>query len=164
MKRWGPWAIVAGVLVPFAVLVVLGLRYTRGEDLVPRAPMIPVRVEPPPPPTPPATRDAAPPAPAQTPRAAPPEKREEPLPAPLRAVASEARRCLADASPQHALEIEVRFTPTRDGGYEAVSSSAQDPMLAACLEDVFAELHFDPSQSAAFTPVRHVFRFDPKAR
>ena len=160
MKRaWAPWLIIAGVLVPFSVLVGLGLYFTRAEPPLPQ-PQIPVRAGPTVEAGPPVALPAPPPpvvvAVAPVADAGPP-----PLAAPLRAIDSEARRCLMDASQGKPVEVEVQFTPLRDGGYARVHASTQDPMLAACLEDVFEELGFDAAATTDFAPVTHVFRFDP---
>ncbi len=66
------------------------------------------------------------------------------------ALLPEVKHCIADQ--QHRIEdtlkLKVRFTAQRDGGlqgYSLVSSNWQDPYLEACLEDVFAEMHFTPN-------------------
>lgn len=151
-------AIIGSVLVPFAVLVVLGLWWSaRSLD----APPTPHVVAP--------TADAAPAPPrtAETPAAAdagrpiPPE-----LAAPLSAVRTEVLRCFTDqrARAPGPVTVTMAFTPTRDGGFSGVTverTSWEDPYLRACLEDVFEELSFEPSGRETFAPATFTFDFDP---
>lgn len=163
-RKWVPLLIAGGVLVPFFVLVVLAYRFSEPETPSPSGRGSGRGV---------AEIAAAPDAGTHdnsfvsTAAATPNTPLPDPLPkgegntVPLQAVNKEARRCLSDASPLRPITIEVHFTPTRDGGFTGVSSNAQDPMIAACLEDVFEELSFDPQRTTDFVPTTHTFRFEP---
>jgi hypothetical protein len=156
--------IIAGaVLVPFAVLVAAGFYFTpsdpkiesplprggegQGEGIpaVPQPQTILLRPDAGPPPA------APPPAPEF-----PPE-----LAAPLKAVLPEVRRCFADQHLKATHEVRVRFTPTRDGGFTGIQVDEQNPFLAACLEDVFAEVAWHPEGPETFAPATHTFSFGP---
>ncbi len=153
MKRG--FLIAAGVLVPFAVLVFLGFWF---------APELP----------PAATTESGatplnPPAPEVAPRAAlrpsnsETEFTEAPQPKPpepIRAVEAEVHRCFTDN--RLTGSIRVRFTPNRDGGYDDVhieANPSQSPYLAACLEDVLAEMRFVPAPGERYEPTTHTFSF-----
>jgi hypothetical protein len=158
--------IVAGVLVPFAVLVVAGFYFAphsplpeqgegQGEGKT-------IKLNP-------AVADASvakgelvvsphpDPLPARGEGTSfPPE-----VAAPLAAVTPEINRCFADQHLKARREVKVRFTPTRDGGFEKVEVDEQNPYLAACLEDVFAEIAWKPDGRQTFSPAAHTFSFDP---
>ena len=83
------------------------------------------------------------------------------LTAPLSAVLPEVRRCFADQHLKARHEVRVRFTPTRDGGFDEVEVTEQNPYLAACLEDVFSEVAWHPTGKETYSPAEHTFSFDP---
>ena len=153
--------IVAAVLVPFGVLVAAGFYFSPEPG--------PVVLQAAPHPDPRSPRGASPPFPAdagrgrQVPDAAseqapgfPPE-----LAAPLTAVLPEVKRCFADQRLKRPHEVRVRFTPTRDGGFDQVEVAEQNPYLQACLEDVFAEATWHPSGPETYTRAEHTFSFGP---
>lgn len=161
--------IAAGVLVPFAVLVALGFRYAAPEP----GPVAPGAIPVAPPALPKPSTPAAP-APVAAPRAVgeldagrSPEPPAWPraLAAPLAAVAPEVHRCFADARERLRAPVttKVRFTPTRDGGFAgvAIETTAPDPWMKACVEDVFEEVRYAPSGAETFEPAEHTFSFDP---
>jgi hypothetical protein len=89
------------------------------------------------------------------------------LAAPLAAVTPEVLRCIDDqrAHLGGALRLEVRFRPLPDGGFSEVQvASTQNPYIAACVEDVFAELGYVPGGDETFARATHVFEFDPASR
>ena len=159
-------AIIFGVLVPFAVLLALAFFFFRGAPLsppneaptqgrsaeapgtsVPASP--PAQVEP--------LVDSGPAAPL-----APPFPKE--LAAPLAAVTPEVMLCFRDqrAHQREVQRLEVRFTPTTNGGFAAVRvPSSVNPWVSACIEDVFDELHFSPTGVETFQPAVFTFVFDP---
>ena len=67
------------------------------------------------------------------------------------------RTCLADQ--KRARAVEVRFTPTRDGGFVGVEAQTQDPWLAACITDVFEETPWQPSPSGTESFAPQIFSF-----
>ncbi len=158
--------IAAGVLVPFAVLVAAGFWFTRDEKVVSPGQ---ISLAPPKPvvfPTPGPGLDPVLPvdaglaaAPAPAPRVA----EAEPLSPPLAAVAPEVQRCFADQARHDLTQVRVRFTPTRDGGFVGVAVDTQDPYLAACIEDVFAEVAWHPTGAETFAPATHSFSYDASA-
>ncbi len=155
--------IILGVLVPFGVLVVLGLLFLRQE---PPSPAVPVVV----PSKPEVIAPVAPPEPpvlvvvdaGSTQTAAAPVPKE--LAAPLAAVTPEVMLCFRDErahlkAPQR---LEVRFTPTPDGGFAGVHvPGLTNPLIGACVEDVFDEVRFAPTGVETFQPAIHTFIFDP---
>jgi hypothetical protein len=171
--------LVVGVLAPFGVLVALGLLLSRAGPVQPGATPVntpgaaratPAAASPPAPAAPPAVpeaggkagrEDAGAPAQAagyvlDLDGGVPPELR-----APLAAVSPQVVRCLDDQAERAPARVvvTVAFTPT-DGGHfarVAVSSSWQDPYLAACVEDVFAEVRFSPGGTETFAPARWRF-------
>lgn len=159
-------AIVLGVLVPFAVLLALAFFVFRGAPpppLQPEPEPLPTRATPPPPARePPAavvlvTPDAGVPA-------APPQPIPKELAAPLAAVTPEVMLCFRDqrAHQRDVQRLEVRFTPTADGGFAGVKvPSSANPWVTACIEDVFDELHFAPTGAETFQPAAFTFVFDP---
>lgn len=162
--------IMAGVLVPFAVLVGLGFVFTRDE--APATPLpVPVNV-PAPVPVTVTTPTPRPVAPAPVDAGAllkVAHLEETPVPptlvAPLQAVRAEVRRCFVDASAHMHGEVKVtmRFQPTRDGGFARVQvqhTSYQDPFFTSCLEDVFQDLTFTPDGSEDFAPAEYTWVFD----
>lgn len=144
--------IVLGVLVPFAVLVGAGFSFSpqlslpggerKGEGLIPAQ----------------VARRRPDPLPANAGNFLPPE-----LAAPLRAVFPEVHRCFADQHFKRGHEVRVRFTPTRDGGFDQVQVDEQNPYLASCLEDVFAEVRWQPSGAETWAPAMHTFSYDPSS-
>lgn len=153
--------IVALVLVPCAVLFWLGFTLTSPATESPRAdsaldgglvtpstePEAPVR-------SPALARDAG--SPAMIPKE---------LEAPLRAVSAEVQRCFDDqrAHLHEPQRLEVRFTPTADGGFAGVIVSATaNPYLSACVEDVFDEVRWQPTGVETFQPATHAFTFEPR--
>lgn len=163
--------IAAGVLVPFGVLVVLGFHFSAPEPLPVEPGALPVAVTPPPapaaaPPAPPIDVVPRPPPPAPPPPAKPVAPAVAPaLAAPLAALTPEVHRCFDDARARLKAKVSttVRFTPTRDGGFAEVSleTTAPDPWLRACVEDVFEEVRYTPAGAETFTPAVHTFSFDP---
>ena len=148
--------IAAAVLVPFAVLVAAGFYFSEPSSLLPRggegqgegkpAPVVITLI-----------KDAGtPPAPPRPPPEFPPE-----LAAPLKAVLPEVRQCFVDQHLKAPHEVRVRFTPTRDGGFTGIQVDEQNPFLAACLEDVFAEVSWHPEGPETFAPATHTFSFGP---
>jgi hypothetical protein len=163
--------IIAGVLVPFFVLVALTLLADRPTPPHPA----PIDAGPAPARAPIATPVVmAPPSPAPGDAGAnagadagervdvPPE-----LAGPLSAVTPEVLRCFDDqrAHLREPQRLEVRFTPLPDGGFAGVRVGTHaNPWVTACIEDVFAEVGFAPSGAETFAPARHTFVFDPGAR
>jgi hypothetical protein len=129
--------IILGVLVPFAVLLALAFFFFRGA---------------PPPPN-----DG--PSPSQSVEAPRTDVRSPPRAIVVSIVD-------AGASPrahQHDVQrLEVRFTPTPDGGFASVKvASSANPWVSACIEDVFDELRFAPTGAETFQPAAFTFVFDP---
>ena len=152
------WIILA-VLVPFAVLVALGfyfspseppLRAERGEGRGEGPTPAPLPVNPHPDPLPKGEGTSS-----VTPPSAPE------LPPELQPLLPEVKRCFADQHFKTRHEVKVRYTPTRDGGFQDVQVDEQNPYLAACLEDVFAELTWQPDGGQPFAPATHTFSFGP---
>ena len=156
--------IILGVLVPFGVLVVLGLLFLRQEPPSPAEPIVApstpqVIVAPDAPPVPPVVvlKDAG-----SDEAVAIPAPKE--LAAPLATVTPEVMLCFRDErahlkTPQR---LEVRFTPTPDGGFASVHvPGLTNPLIAACVEDVFDEVRFAPTGVETFQPAIHTFIFDP---
>ena len=145
------FVIAAGVLVPFAVLVVAGFYFM--PDRPPSFIAVQKQLAPHP----------DPPVPARLPVVdagvvAPSLPLE--LEAPLTAVLPEVQRCFADQHLARAREVKVHFTPTPDGGFSEVKiDGTQDPYLSACLEDVFAEVRFHPDGRQTWQPATHTFSF-----
>jgi hypothetical protein len=167
--------IALGVLVPFAVLVAVGLWWSTPQ----RPPLTVATAD--------AGADGARPAetglsgaPAATPSRAPdadagpsvPSLPSRPsvtsaafppeLATPLEAVRAEVHRCLVDQdtrAPAH-VEVTVVFRPTPSGGFDGVvvKPSWQDPYLEACVEDVFAEVRWVPSGRETFAPSSYTFQ------
>lgn len=154
--------IIIGVLMPFGVLVVLGLLFLREEPAPPVlvAPSKPEVVVPPMPPTVPPVAVVVDAGPTATAVVSVPKE----LAAPLAAVTPEVMLCFRDErahlkTPQR---LEVRFTPTADGGFAGVHvPGLTNPLIAACVEDVFDEVRFTPTGAETFQPAIHTFIFDP---
>ncbi|MDP1822671.1 MAG: hypothetical protein Q8L48_05500 [Archangium sp.] len=146
--------IAAAVLVPFGVLVAAGFYFSPEP-----APFIPSEVEKPFIPS-----EVEGPS-AQLPLDSARGERSPVFPpglaAPLTAVLPEVKRCFADQHLKQLHEVRVRFTPTRDGGFDRVEVDEQNPYLQACLEDVFAEVAWHPSGPETYTPAEHTFSFGP---
>ncbi len=159
------WLIVGGVLVPFAALVIAWCWGGPGGVVVGAANVTPPRVTEPPvvraePHGPPPSFDAGAPEPTtQVPDA---------IAAPVKAVAREVHACFVDndAHFHGRVEVTIAFEPTIDGGFAGVSveTGLPSPELTACLEDVFAQLRFEPSGRETFAPARHTFIFDAPPR
>ena len=154
--------IAAGVLVPFAALVAAGFWFSRPETEA--APVVPGEI------VVAAVVDAGEPRLVRAVEvvvvdAGPPDAgpRAEALPAPLAALRQQVRQCFLDLGPREKVEVRVRYTPTRDGGFVAVAIDAQNPWLAACLEDVFAEVPWHPTGAEPLAPAHHTFSFDPSS-
>lgn len=149
--------LIVGVLVPFSVLVWLGLRFTSSESVArvgevrtmegPVVRVVPIRAI-----------DAGVALDASV--AVAPVAARHPLAAVLAAVKPEVDRCFDDQRTHLAgsRTIEVRFTPTRDGGFSnVVVGSVQNPYLTACVEDVFDEVPWIPAGDEAFEPASLTF-------
>ena len=160
-------AIVLGVLVPFAVLLALAFFVFRSAppplQPEPERPL-PTRVTPPPAREPPRADVVV----AAVPDAGVPALSAQPIPkelaAPLAAVTPEVMLCFRDqrAHQRDVQRLEVRFTPTADGGFAGVKVPASaNPWVSACIEDVFEELHFAPTGAETFQPAAFTFVFDP---
>ena len=146
--------IIAGVLVPFAVLVIVGFwpaptpaRPSASTPvLTPSAVSAPVEGA-----VLPAVLDAGAPL-------------DPALEAPVRAVSKEVHACFVDNGMHlHGrIAVTIAFAPTRDGGFSGISVETPlvNPELTACLEDVFAELHFEPTGRERFEPTKYTFLFD----
>ncbi len=150
--------IVAGVFVPFALLVTAAFYFSPVASVAPVAPLAPVRVVAAPAPDP-STGSKQAPVPrggegAEAVSEFPPE-----LIAPLSAVLPEVRRCFTDQHLKAPHEVNIHFTPTRNGGFDQVQVDEQNPYLAACLEDVFAEVSWHPDGRQTWAPAAHTFRF-----
>lgn len=150
--------IVASVLVPFALLVAAGFSFA------PQSPL-PLRGE-----GQGEGRTASAPHPETKPRpgggvdaGAVPAKLPPELEAPLTAILPEVRQCFEDQHLKSRREVKVRFTPTREGRFEKVEVDEQNPYLQACLEDVFAEVPWQPDGRQTWAPASHTFSFDPSA-
>lgn len=156
--------IILGVLVPFGALVALGLLFFRHEA---PAPVEPVAAPSKPPEVVVVEAPATPPvAPVIDAGGAEAELVEVPkeLAAPLAAVTPEVMLCFRDerAHLKTAQRLEVRFTPTADGGFSGVHvPGLTNPLIAACVEDVFDEVRFAPTGVETFQPAIHTFIFDP---
>lgn len=166
------FVLVLAVVAPFLALVWFGLSQSapsptpmpadEPSSATPAAaPATPLPAAPPPAaPTPPRAVAALPETidagePAELPRA---------LAAPLRAVTPEVIRCFDDQRAHLAgvQRLAVTFTPTADGGFAEVRvPTGGNPYLAACVEDVFEEVHFEPTGLETFRPATHTFVFDP---
>ena len=145
--------IIAGVLVPFALLVIAGLYFS------PDAPPLPAergegRGEGPTSmdagtrPSPQVTKIAPHPDPLPAPQG---EGIPKDLEAPLAAVRSEVKRCFADQHFKTRHEVKVRFTPTRDGAdYVQVRTDAEGRYALDLVErgEHWVVLHL-PSDSLA---------------
>ncbi|MER2561572.1 MAG: hypothetical protein ABTQ32_12660 [Myxococcaceae bacterium] len=155
--------IILGVLVPFGVLVVLGLVFLRHEPLPPVEPVaVPAKPE--------VVLAPVPPAPLPAPPLVDAGRAEvvvdipKELAAPLAAVTPEVMLCFRDerAHLKTLQRLEVRFTPTADGGFSSVHvPGLTNPLIAACVEDVFDEVRFAPTGAETFQPAIHTFIFDP---
>jgi hypothetical protein len=162
------WLVLAGVLVPFSMLMAVGLHDTATSSNVP-SPGAQV-VNAPPMEIPDATSPPVAAAPAvdaavsvgleadagvleDTPRE---------LEAALAALRPAVRQCFDDAR-AHAparVELRVRFTAKPDGrfgDYHLESRSWQDPYFEACVEDVFDEVTYLPSGREPRGAVTHTF-------
>jgi hypothetical protein len=145
--------IAAAVLVPFGVLVAAGFYFS------PEPSPVLLQDAPHPDPLPAVAGGGGPGSPHAASGQAtrfPPE-----LDAPLTAVLPEVKRCFDDQRLERPHEVRVRFTPTRDGGFDRVEVDEQNPYLQACLEDVFAEVTWHPSGPETYSPAAHTFSFGP---
>ena len=146
--------IAALVLVPFAVLVVLGSPSPceSGERVGVRGPF---ETQPSPSLAPDAATLTKQPL---TPALSPPSQGEGGHPSvTVELISRVERTCLADQ--KRARAVEVRFTPTRDGGFVGVEAQTQDPWLAACVTDVFEETPWQPSPSGTESFAPQIFSF-----
>lgn len=155
--------IILGVLVPFGVLVALGLLFVREPPAQPPAAVAPSKPEVIVAPVAPSVALVAAVVDAGLPEALVVSVPKA-LAAPLAAVTPEVMLCFRDErahlkSPQR---LEVRFTPTADGGFADVHvPGLTNPLVAACVEDVFDEVRFAPTGAETFQPAIHTFIFDP---
>ncbi|MDP3504157.1 MAG: hypothetical protein Q8S33_27715 [Myxococcales bacterium] len=160
-------AIVLGVLVPFAVLLALAFFVFRGAPLPPQPEPdrpLPTRATPPTPARAPPAAVVVVAAPDAGAPAAPPQPLPKELAAPLAAITPEVMLCFRDqrAHQRDVQRLEVRFTPTADGGFAGVKvPSSANPWVSACIEDVFDEMHFAPTGAETFQPAAFTFVFDP---
>ncbi len=159
-------AIIVGVLAPFAALLALAFFVFRGASPPPpkdgpspsqsaEARRTNVRPSPPAIVVPVVDAGASPPSPLLIPKE---------LAAPLAAVTPEVMLCFRDqrAHQRDVQRLEVRFTPTPDGGFAGVKvPSSANPWVSACIEDVFEELRFTPTGAETFQPAAFTFVFDP---
>lgn len=166
------WLVLAGVLLPFAVLVGVGLHSTQTSPPPPGEHLVNAPPTPPPPLAPRDAPDAsappiavAPPLDAGAPEpldAGEPEATPPELEAALTALRPAVRQCFDDAR-AHAparVEVRVRFTAKPDGhftGYRLEKRSWQDPYFEACMEDVFDEVTYAPKGREPRDAVTHTF-------
>ncbi len=156
------WLIVLGVLLPCAALLAGGLMWpsTHFDSISPAVasgePAARAPIE-----TGPAgdQGDAAAPEGRASPQPVPPE-----LEAAVNAVTPEIIACFEDNGVAHLhgeLAVTIAFEPTREGHFRKVAlvSRVADPRLAACLEDVFADVAYVPSGRETFEPAQHTFIF-----
>jgi hypothetical protein len=145
--------IVSGVLLPFFALLALGFWFTRGEALVTQND-IPVQ-----------QRELVPEAPDAPSPTFPPGPRPElaAQSAPVRAVAPQVRQCFKDLRAPIRQTVEVDFVPLADGGFAQVRVHSQNPYVVACIEDVFDEVRWAPTDDEKFEPTSATFSFDPSA-
>lgn len=139
--------IAAGVLVPFSLLVAAGFWFSPNEEMKP----LPERQE------------AVPVAPfVSGPVVSPIQVVEkERISEPIQAVKAEVERCFLDRKLKAPHQVRVEFTPTPEGTFGRVVVSEQNPYLAACIEDVFAEMRWRPDGKTAYAPSNYTFSFDP---
>ena len=157
------WLLVAAVLVPFAALVVSW--WWRGPEpsVVASPGVAPAEVSR-------QAGDASKPL-ARAGDAAvlmPEPEVPEAIAAPIKAVGREVHACFVDneAHLHGRVEVVIAFEPMASGTFRGVSveTPLPSPELTACLEDVFAELHFEPTGRETFAPARHTFIFDAPPR
>ncbi len=156
------WFIVAGVLVPFAALIVVGFIFsarpvatTALEPLAPKAVMKVLDA---------GLRALVPdisPTPTHADAGAPIAAAIE---APVRAVLPEIHACFVDNGAHlHGRQaVVIAFRPTPSGTFSDVTVETRvvSPQLQACFEDVFAELHFALSGRETFELAKYTFLFD----
>ncbi len=161
------WLIVLGVLLPCAALLAGGVMWpsthldfgsaaVASADAAAQAPVETGPMEP--------QGDAAAPEDSALPKPVPAE-----LEAAVNAVTPEITACFEDNGVAHLhghLAVTIAFEPTREGRFRKVAlvSRVADPRLAACLEDVFAEVAYVPSGRETFEPAQHTFIFDAPHR
>ncbi|MBL8921402.1 MAG: hypothetical protein JNJ54_21260 [Myxococcaceae bacterium] len=91
------------------------------------------------------------------------------LEAPLRAVANDVNLCVPhwlerDRGP---IDVSIRFTPGRAGTFApgvTVTSSWDDPLVEACIAEVFEEATFWPQADGVFRPSEFTFHFPDDAQ
>lgn len=161
------WLIVLGVLLPCVVLFAVGSLWPSAQLGVvapvltsaasaPAAdqPQRVIRVEP----------DAA-----SLEEKTPPQSLAAPIEAAVKAVTPEITACFNDNGAEHLhgqIAVTIAFEPTPEGHFRNVTleTKVADPRLAACLEDVFAEVAYVPSGRETFEPAKHTFIFDAPHR
>jgi hypothetical protein len=130
------------------------------EEVIHAPPEPPARA-PPTPPVPTALLPPVSPADASAPKAAPAWPRH--LEAPLSAVAPHIEQCVADVRHRAGrTQVRVTFTPRPDGGFAPgtrVTLATADPLLLACIEDVFEEVGFAPLGPEREEPATYDFDF-----
>jgi hypothetical protein len=161
------WLVLGGVLVPFAVLVALGLQATAGDE----APVAGAHAVNTPPPEEDAGRepvlDAGQALALAVEDAGPAEVTPPGLEAALSALRPALAQCLTDAR-EHApprVELRVRFRAHRDGRFSEArleAKSWQDPYVEACIADVFDEVRYAPSGREPDEVVEHTFVVAPE--
>ncbi|MBL9039887.1 MAG: hypothetical protein JNG84_15320 [Archangium sp.] len=160
--------VMAGVLVPFTVLVLVALvvtepaepRASPAMEVLPRsvpqrlveATALPVERA--------APSDAGVPSPLDA-------GARSPLSAPLQALQTVLEDCVRhDGSHLHGpVEVKVAFRPTSAGGFSDVVfvSTQSDPRLNACFEDTLHDARFTPTGAEPLTLTRHTFSIAPVA-
>ena len=158
--------IIAGVLVPFGALVVLGWLLTRPSAELPEVSGV-VRALDAGVSSPPRVSAAQPDGGADAGVALAPALPDPALEAPLRAIAPEVRVCFEDRDDHVRGPVTVRFRPTPDGGFDGVQVEAPgfpDPTFLPCVEDAFAEVRWQPTGRETFQAATHTFVFDPPRR
>jgi hypothetical protein len=159
--------VLAGVLLPFSLLVAVGLHDTAstappspGAHVVNAPPLDLPDASPPPVRVAPVVDAAVPVGPEADAGVFEDTPRE--LEAALAALRPAVRQCFDDAR-AHAparVELRVHFTAKPDGrfgGYHLESRSWQDPYFEACVEDVFDEVTYVPSGREPRGAVTHTF-------
>ena len=92
-----------------------------------------------------------------------------PLDAPLRAVAADVSLCVSQRLPRDRgpIAVDVVFTPVPGGGFARgtrVFTNWHDADVEACVEEVFEEATFMPTDAERFEPAEFVFHFPDDAR
>lgn len=160
--------ILAGVLVPFALLLVAGFLLTADDPARPAPPVAltpapPPALPPPPPvrPRPALDADAGAALPAATDAAVPEEEPPPGLEGAFAVLRPVLTYCFTDAAHHPtSTRLRVSFRARPDGrfdGYRLLARDWQDPYFEACVEDAFEEVAFTPLSSGSPIPVTHTF-------